>query len=323
MLNFKNQNEKLLHRIKEMEQAETLSDNGFILLDRVVKIQSVINQIGEENFYVSYSGGKDSNVLSVLLDLALPNNKIPRVYARTGLDLKELERFVKEQEEKDPRFCEIAPSVKIKEFLDKNGYPFKSKAHSHWVERYQRAGMLPSIEHYLGISGNYGTQQQCPKKLRYQFTEDNNLKISDKCCVAMKEEPLRKWGLEHSREYTMIGVRKAEGGRRKYSVCFNKQAKKFQPLVPLTDEWLEWFINLFDISPPNVYKQGIERTGCVGCPFSYHLNEELSFLASHEEYISERRKAERIWEPVYKEYRRLGYRLKEDSCKGQMNIFQL
>lgn len=61
-------------------------DNEFILMDRLQKIKQIINKYGEENFYVSFSGGKDSTVLSALIDMALPGNKIPRVYANTGIE---------------------------------------------------------------------------------------------------------------------------------------------------------------------------------------------------------------------------------------------
>lgn len=36
-------------------------DNEFILQDRIQKIQQIIGKYGEENFYISYSGGLDSN----------------------------------------------------------------------------------------------------------------------------------------------------------------------------------------------------------------------------------------------------------------------
>lgn len=61
--------------------------NEFILHDRIDKIKSIIHRYGEENFYISFSGGKDSTVLSALVDIALPDNQIPRVYADTGLSL--------------------------------------------------------------------------------------------------------------------------------------------------------------------------------------------------------------------------------------------
>lgn len=62
-------------------------DNVFILLDRKQKIKQIIDKYGEKNFYISFSGGKDSTVLSALIDFALPNNRIPRVYADTGIEL--------------------------------------------------------------------------------------------------------------------------------------------------------------------------------------------------------------------------------------------
>ena len=67
--------------------------NEFILQDRLQKIKQIINQYGEENFYISFSGGKDSTVLSALVDMAIPDNKIPRVYADTGIDLNIVRDF--------------------------------------------------------------------------------------------------------------------------------------------------------------------------------------------------------------------------------------
>ena len=52
-------------------------DNEFLLQDRLQKIRQIINKYGEENFYISFSGGADSTVLSALVDMALPDNKIP------------------------------------------------------------------------------------------------------------------------------------------------------------------------------------------------------------------------------------------------------
>lgn len=71
-----------------------MTDNEFLLFDRLEKIKSVINKYGEDNFYLSFSGGKDSMVLSALLDMAMPNNKIPRVYADTGIELNMVRDFV-------------------------------------------------------------------------------------------------------------------------------------------------------------------------------------------------------------------------------------
>lgn len=72
-------------------------DNDFLLEDRIQKIKQIIKKYGEENFSISYSGGKDSNVVSALVDLALPHNQIPRVYADTGIELNSVRNFVRER----------------------------------------------------------------------------------------------------------------------------------------------------------------------------------------------------------------------------------
>lgn len=76
--------------------SEILS-NEFLLQDRLQKIRQIINKYGEGNFYLSYSGGKDSTVLSALIDMALPDNTIPRVYANTGIEYRLILDFVERE----------------------------------------------------------------------------------------------------------------------------------------------------------------------------------------------------------------------------------
>ncbi len=127
-----------------------MTDNEFLLQDRVQKIQQVIGKYGEENFYISFSGGKDSTVLSALIDLALPDNRIPRVYANTGIELNMIRDFVIELQQTDDRIEIIKPTVPIKQMLEVDGYPFKSKDHAKYVDRYKRIGRCDSVVQYLG-----------------------------------------------------------------------------------------------------------------------------------------------------------------------------
>ena len=77
-----------------------MTENEFLLADRIAKIKSTIEKYGEENFYISFSGGKDSTVLSALVDMALPGNTIPRVYANTGIEYKLILEFVERERER-------------------------------------------------------------------------------------------------------------------------------------------------------------------------------------------------------------------------------
>ena len=159
----------------------------------------------------------------------------------------------------------------------------------------------------------------CPKSLEYQFEPEFSLKVSDKCCLEMKEKPIDRWSREHKKPYGMIGIRRGEGGRRQGAQCMAFHGKKlwhFQPLVAVSDEWEEWLIEAKGIEICDLYRPpyNLKRTGCKGCPFIPNLQEELDMF---ERLLpAERKQCEIIWKPVYKEYRRIGYRLN----KGEQGV---
>lgn len=323
-LDFGNDNTQRLSPSSE----ESWIDNNFLLQDRIQKIQQIIGQYGEENFSISFSGGKDSTVLSALIDMALPDNKIPRVYANTGIELNMIRDFVLELQKTDDRIVVIKPKTSIKQMLEQEGYPFKSKAHAKWVDYYQRNGRTQSIENYLASPNrDKDIFRTCPKILQYQFSDTNKLRISDKCCLRLKEEPLHVWAKENHKPYEIVGIMRSEGGRRAGTQCLafhGNKLKQFHPLAPMSKEWEEWFIDTFKVKICDIYKPpyNFPRTGCKGCPFALHLQEELDVLEKF--FPSEKKQCEMIWQPVYKEYRRLGYRLKpleDEQLEGQMSIF--
>lgn len=291
-----------------------MTDNEILLKDRIEKIKSVIKKYEEENFYISFSGGKDSTVVSALIDLALPNNKIPRVYSNTGIELNMIKDFVVELQKTDDRIVIIKPTVPIRQMLEKDGYPFKSKEHSLYVSEYQRMGEKTACYQRYLFPDEKRKRYGCPKILRYQFTPEFTLKISKKCCDELKKKPLKKWMKENDKTVCITGMIREEGGTRNQISCFNVKQKKFHPLAPVTKEWEDWLIDKYKIKICDIYKEpyNFNRTGCKGCPFAIDIQKELDTL---EEYFpNERKQCEIIWKPVYDEYRRLGYRLKDNYC---------
>lgn len=300
-------------------------DNEFLLQDRLQKIRQIIRKYGEENFYVSFSGGKDSTVLSALIDMALPDNTIPRVYANTGIEYCLILDFVEREREKPHKWelIILKPTIPIKPMLEKEGYPFKSKEHAAVVASWQggnKDGLW--VKHYLEKEGRFGLSA----KLRYQFTDDNRLKISEKCCYRLKEEPLHKYQKDHNKPYGILGLMREEGGRRNKAECLAFQGdklKNFQPLAPITKKWEEWFIKTYGVDISDIYKPpyNFERTGCKGCPFNPTLQKDLDTLDKF--FPTERKQCEFIWKPVYEEYRRIGYRLRPLDEGRQMTIDEL
>ena len=264
----------------------------------------------EHNAYISFSGGKDSTVLSRLVDEALPGNTIPRVYINTGIEYKMVVAFVETFVERDhSRFVIIQPEQNIRTILETDGYPFKSKEHSLYVSVYQHSGTTKTINRYL----NRGDRFECPPRLRYQFTDTFPLKVSNKCCYKLKKDVAERWQTENHKSITMTGMRANEGGLRseiKGCAIFSEgQLQKFHPLLPVEDDFIEWYIKTLNIQLCELYypPYNFQRTVCKGCPYSLDLQRQLDIMAVY--LPEERKQCERIWGKVYKEYRRISYRL--------------
>lgn len=290
---------------------DEIEENEFILFDRIEKIKSIINQYGEENFYLSFSGGKDSTVLHYLLDMAVPNNKIPRVFFNTGLEYRLIYKFVKSLQEKDERIVMISPRKNIVKTLERVGYPFKSKEHSKQINLWKRGSKAKSVLDYKNMPGK--TKFACPKKLLYQYEDDFQLKISDRCCYEFKKKPVKKWVKESKKTINITGMRKSEGGKREYNsgcTIFNKDnLKSFNPLFVVLNSWEDWFIDKYNIRLCDLYyfPYNFERTGCVGCPFDINIKKTLESLK--ELLPNEFKRAYLYFGKVYNEYERIGYRL--------------
>lgn len=291
--------------------------NEFLLEDRLTKIRSVTQKYGEENFYISFSGGRDSTVMHYLFDMALPGNQIPRVYADTGIEYNEIRKFVKALQENDERIILLKPSLPIKETLKKYGYPFCSKQHGAIWQIYKKNGFnSKTVKAYYEHTFNFHSNQ-CPDILKYQFSDSfDSLKISDKCCDYLKKKPLGKYSKETGRKISISGIMAAEGGRRASAVCLafsGKSLKQFHPLAPISPEWEQWFIDKYNIPLCKLYypPYNFKRTGCKGCPFNLYLQKDLETMQTY--FPNERKQCEDIWKPVYDEYRRIGYRLKKEE----------
>jgi len=291
-----------------------MTENEFLLEDRLGVIRDTINKYGEEKFYLSFSGGKDSTVMHHLLDMALPNNRIPRVFSNTGIEYNDIVKFVKELAEQDDRFVIIYPKKNIKKMLDEVGYPFKSKEHSQKLYEWRHGKRNKEyLKKYLE-GGRYG----CPNILLYQFEDGFDLNISHKCCQELKKKPFKQYQKENGKQITITGMMKEEGGQRTTLNCIvtkDEKVIKFHPLAKVTKEWEDWFIEEYKIKLCELYYPPYDftRTGCKGCPYSRTLRHDLETMPD-----AERKQCEYIWQPVYDEYRRLGYRL---DSEVQMTLF--
>lgn len=302
-----------------------MTENEFTLFDRLEVIRNTINKYGEDNFYVSFSGGKDSTVLHYIIDEALPNNKIPRIYINTGIEYNDILKFVKEMQKSDNRIQIVNSNVHIPSMLKEKGYPFKSKEHAHKLCIYQNGGMTKAVDRYVkGLRlDDTLSKFTCPKSLLYQFTDEFDLKVSEKCCDELKKKTVHRYEKQSGKYVAIIGLRMDEGGERanrKGCVVFDSKnnLKKFKPLNPVSNDFMEWYIESRNIKQCRLYYEpfNFRRTGCKGCPFTIDLQDQLEVMARY--LPAERKQCEILWKPVYDEYRRIGYRLKKNE---QIKLF--
>ena len=287
--------------------------------DRIEKIKQ-INESKNllENGYLSLSGGKDSLVVHYMLDIALPNNQIPRLFINTGIDYADIRKFVFDLANKDSRIIIINSGVNIPKMLREKGYPFKSKEHSLKVNEYKKGSRAPNILKYKDGTGKY----TCPKILKYQYQDDFILHISNRCCYELKKNIAHKWVKENHLSITITGMRNEEGGQRESLNCLTDKGSKFHPLAPVNEDFIDWFITKHNIELCKLYypPYNFERTGCKGCPFNLKLQEDLDTMLIY--LPQERIQCEIIWKEVYKEYRRIGYRLRKELNLFERSLFE-
>lgn len=301
----------------------TNEDFDFMLQDRIAKIKAINEQYDlEHNSYISFSGGMDSTILHHLIDIALPNNNIPRVYANTGIEYVKMLKYVKGMVLTDKRFIIVNQTNNIKQTLNKYGYPFKSKEFSllnltYWNMNKKKLEVCEAYK--KRINGDKDAFNPVPNQLRYLFKE-LPFKISDKCCTKLKEDLLHKWQVKNNKSIAITGIRREEGGRRSNIVsCLTGKGTKFHPLVVITNEWENDFIKRYNVQLCELYypPYNLIRTGCKGCPYSREIQDVLNML--YKLLPNEYYQCLHLWKPVYDEYIRIGYRLKYYPHEKELN----
>lgn len=85
------------------------------------RIIEFVSQLGIDNVYVSFSGGKDSTVLLHLVRSIYP--EVEGVFSNTGLEFPELVQFAKSKE----NITEVRPAKSFRQVIFEEGYPIISK----------------------------------------------------------------------------------------------------------------------------------------------------------------------------------------------------
>lgn len=252
----------------------------------------------ELNAHVSV-GGLDSIVL--LLFLRHIGIDVP-VISVSALEDKSIQRIHREL-----GVISIPPGKPKVQILQEYGFPVISKKIAGRIDTLQRPTEKNKTVRHAIITGECGAQghyaknshMKLPQKWLELFagyeneTENVNYKIapfkvSNKCCLYMKEQPCDRWAKEHkSRPY--LGLMASEGGQREEALTehgcnyFGKGVIRSAPFAPfLRQDLLQLALDLKAPVPEiygtierrpdgTLYTTGAQRTGCSMCGFGVHM----------------------------------------------------
>ena len=226
-----------------------------------LRINEAIDYFGADHLYVPVSGGKDSTVLSFLVEevqkeRGIPKKAIPRVNSNTGNEYDDVLENARSLSD-----LEVRPKHNLIWVLTNDGYPIGSKKVSRMLRDLQNPTETNynSRKLYLeGIKkdGSKSKSFKLPKKY-YPFI-NSCIRCSEKCCYYLKKEPMHTYERDNKR-HPILGTMAAEGGTRKSGYlqtgcnAFKTGNGKSIPLGFWTENDILMTIKLFSIQIPKSY----------------------------------------------------------------------
>ena len=243
-------------------------------------LKSKFSKIDHSKYVLAYSGGKDSERLRYLIKEVFGFHDIEIVAINTYMEHKEIkDRMYKHAD------VILFPTLKPKEIKEKYGSPCFTKSNDEYIGRYQRGSRAPSTLAYVHGDGvtkdGKKTAFKLPKKAKELLLNGKLHKISNKCCDYLKKKPMSKY-LKSVAKTEIMGIISGESRVRdyKYTSCFTKKGK-FVPTFDMTKEMADKIDDYFSIPIPKVYDH-VVRTGCMGCPYGRHVEEELKLIKGNQ-----------------------------------------
>lgn len=281
----------VLKTLKRMGAEDLKRMQAFSLDQKIELAKANIREWYEKwdgKVYVSFSGGKDSTVLLHLVRSVFPN--VPAVYSNTGLEYPDIRKHVKQFENVEI----VVPKRNFMQVLTEEGYPIISKDVSmkiKYVYRARQKGKRSKCEDaFIGARHYANSWYACTK---YKPLLEVDFLISDECCNAMKESPLRLWEKEkHCKPF--VGTMASESIRRRNAWIthgcnvFDTKHPNSKPLSVWTEQDIYEYTKRYDLPLAKPYGEiihdgckycttGCNRTGCIFCGYGAHMDKGLRF----------------------------------------------
>lgn len=285
-------------------------------LDLEDKFLTTIEKIGQweiatrGNWYVSFSGGKDSTVLAYIAAKYLASYRTPPhplhlLFCDTGLEYPEIRKFAMSfpdfLQKRFPTvtidFQRYRPKRHFFDVMRGYGYPIISKEISFAAYKARR-GSEVSKKMFLGEFENRTGELSRYNYPKYSFLLNLPILISPICCDKTKKEPSHRYGRE-TKMLPMVATMAEESFLRKtkwmQTGCnaFDGNNPQSKPMSFWLNQDVLHYIQQEDIPICSVYGDimaydggnyylstlcdaplkctGCQRSGCIFCGFGAHL----------------------------------------------------
>jgi len=187
-------------------------------------------QAWDGNVYVSFSGGKDSTVLSYLVcklfsEAATMPKTVQLAFSDTGLEYPEIRKFVKFFALKwlPQRFPSLEidlqilrPKMRFDNVIQAYGYPIISKKISKAIHQAKRNPNGYRAKCLRGTYLNKNGDKSIFNCEKWAFLLDAPFDVGDNCCMVMKKSPIDRYGTV-SKKVPITATMADEGLQRLFS----------------------------------------------------------------------------------------------------------
>lgn len=219
-----------------------------------------------EPYYLCYSGGKDSDCIRILAQLAGVKHEIH--HNLTTADAPETVQYVKS-----------IPNV----IIDKAKYPDGSHKTMWNLIPKKRIPPTRLIRYCCSELKEQGGKHRV-KVTGVRWSESTNrAESSDLVKIIGKPKTVQKFADEIGAEYSvtkqggLIMNDDNDSSRRMVEHCYRTTSTMINPIVDWTDSEVWEFLNHYGCKSDPLYQCGHNRIGCIGCPMSTYRQKILDF----------------------------------------------
>ena len=220
-----------------------------------------------DGYYIAYSGGKDSDCIRILAELA--DVKRDLIHNLTSVDAPETVRYVKsipDVEIEKPRYAD-GERITMWNLIVKKGTP-PMRLSRYCCSNLKESGGKGRIT----VTG-------------VRWAESSNRKEhSDVVQLLGKPKSTQKLADEYGAEYritrqgALVMNDDNDENRRMVEHCYRTRKTMVNPIVDWTDEDVWDFLKHYGCESNPLYKCGFKRIGCIGCPMASKKKREKEFI---------------------------------------------